>query len=98
MRCARVPAGAGLGLGDVPFFSVVSLRLRYWELGVLSVAVAWLSRVAVGWGKACLGGSDLPVWAEQHCVGRYEGFDRGGGQVLGCEEGEDRFGGFGFAC
>jgi hypothetical protein len=94
VRCARVPAGAGLGLGDVPV-SVVSRRLGYWELGFS--LWRWLSRVVVDWGKEHLWGSDLPVWAEQHCVGRYEGFDRGGGHILGCEEGEDRFGGFGFA-
>lgn len=29
----------------------------------------------------------LPVWAEQHCVGGYQGFDGGGGYVGGCEEG-----------
>jgi len=40
--------------------------------------------VAAGAG---LGFGDVPVWAEQHCVGGYQRFDGGGGYVGGCEEG-----------
>jgi hypothetical protein len=68
VRGAGVAAGAGLGLGDVPFWSSVGgcgLGIRVWGCFFLDGGKL-KEEVLVG---------NLPVWTQQHCVGSYERCD-----------------------
>jgi hypothetical protein len=83
-RCWRISARV-CAMAEAPVWAAEECRrVRVWGSGMfLSFIVRiWVSRTRRDFGRSC-----LPVRTEQHCVGRYEGFDRGGGHVWGCEEG-----------